>query len=133
MAGAPDWWDASVGYTAQMQAAYAAWLAWGAERWPDLPVVFAILAGGAPIQIERLRSRGVDTRRATAANTYFDTASYGRLALELSLASFGVGQLLYGSDTPVIDPGPTFRAVHDLGKAASDALFIRNPAALLAR
>jgi 6-methylsalicylate decarboxylase len=130
---APDWWGASVGYTAQMQAAYAAWLAWGAERWPGLPVVFAILAGGAPIQNERLQSRGVDTRLATAANTYFDTASYGRLALELSLASYGVGRLLYGSDIPIIDPGPTLRAVNDLGKAASDALFARNASILLAR
>ena len=34
----------------------------GQERWPDVPVVFAILAGGAPIQLERLASRGVDVR-----------------------------------------------------------------------
>ena len=32
------------------------------ERWPDVTVVFAILAGGAPIQLERLSSRGVDVR-----------------------------------------------------------------------
>jgi len=30
--GAPDWWTAIVAYTAQMQAAYASWLAAGAAR-----------------------------------------------------------------------------------------------------
>ena len=39
------------------------------------------------------------------ANIYLDTASYGARALELSLASYGVGRLLYGSDVPVIESG----------------------------
>ena len=51
---APDWWPALADYTAQMQTAYLAWLARGQERWPDVPVVFAILAGGGPFQLERL-------------------------------------------------------------------------------
>ena len=46
---APAWWSAVVDYTAQMQAAYAAWLARDAARFPELPVIFAILAGGAPV------------------------------------------------------------------------------------
>jgi predicted TIM-barrel fold metal-dependent hydrolase len=132
-AGAPDWWAPGIDYTAQMQAAYGAWLAHGVERWPQLPVVFAILAGGAPFQIERLQSRGVDTRRATgAANVYFDTASYGRLALELCLATFGVTRLVYGSDAPVLDPAVSLSTINALGKVTSDAILRNNAAALVA-
>ena len=69
-AWAPDWWPAVVDYTSQMQRAYLAWLAHGQERWPDVDVVFAILAGGGPIQLERLASRGVDVgRRCTGTSS----------------------------------------------------------------
>ena len=76
--GAPSWWTAIVDYTAEMQAAYIAWLAAGAARWHDLDVVFAILAGGAPIQLERMAARGVDERSAMLPHIWFDTATYGR-------------------------------------------------------
>ena len=128
--GAPSWWSSVVGYTAQMQAAYAAWLAQGADAWPKLDVVFAILAGGAPFQLERLASRGVDSRGVLAANVYLDTASYGDRALELSLATYGVGRLLYGSDVPVIDSEPTLRSVRGFGQAVADAVCRDNPARL---
>ena len=92
-AGAPRWWAAVVDYTAQMQAAYAAWLAGGAERWPELRVVFAILAGGAPFQLERLRlERRVGRVTSCTSNVFFETSSYGRRAIELCLATFGVSQ-----------------------------------------
>jgi Amidohydrolase len=126
-----DWWAPVVDYTAQMQSAYAAWLACGAERWPSLPVVFAILAGGAPFQLERFASRGVDTTLATRSNTYFDTASYGRLALEFCLAAFGLHRLVYGSDSPVIEATPPLDAIQTLGKEAVDAICSRNALALL--
>jgi hypothetical protein len=129
--GAPDWWPAVVDYTAQMQAAYAAWLAHGSDRWPDLRVVFAILAGGAPFQLERLASRGVDTRGVLHPNVYLDTASYGVRALELSLSTYGIGQLVYGSDAPVIDAEPTLRAIRGFGQAVADAVCRDNPARLL--
>ena len=129
--GAPDWWPAVVDYTAQMQAAYAGWLASGAQRWPDLRVVFAILAGGAPFQFERLSSRGVAGRELLHENVYFETASYGRRALEVCLATFGVSQLCYGSDTPVIDAAPTLDAVRGFGDAVADALCNLNPSRLL--
>jgi predicted TIM-barrel fold metal-dependent hydrolase len=120
-----------VDYTAQMQAAYAAWLAHGSDRWPDLRVVFAILAGGAPFQLERLASRGVDTRGVLHPNVYLDTASYGVRALELSLSTYGIGQLVYGSDAPVIDAEPTLRAIRGFGQAVADAVCRDNPARLL--
>jgi 6-methylsalicylate decarboxylase len=128
---APDWWPAVVDYTTQMQAAYAAWIALYADRWPDLSVVFAILAGGAPFQLERLASRGIDTRGVLRPNVYLDTASYGERALELALATYGVGQLVYGSDTPVIDSGPTLRSIRGFGQAVADAVCRENPARLL--
>jgi len=130
-AGAPDWWPAVVDYTAQMQAAYAAWIALYADRWPDLPVVFTILAGGAPFQLERLASRGIDARGVVRPNVYLDTASYGQRALELSLATYGVAQLVYGSDAPVIDSESTLRSIRGFGQAVADVVCRENPARLL--
>jgi hypothetical protein len=125
------WWDAVVDYAVQMQAAYLDWVARGVERWPRLRVVFAILAGGAPFQLERLRSRGVDPRTALRETVFLETASYGRRALELCLAVLGGRQILYGSDAPVIDPRPTLQAVRGFGGAVTDALCRDNPTALL--
>jgi hypothetical protein len=129
--GAPEWWTAVVDYTAQMQAAYAAWLAGGAERWPVLSVVFAILAGGGPFQFERLASRGISGRSLLHENVYFETSSYGRRALDLCLATFGVRQLCFGSDAPVIDPFPTLDAVRGFGEAVAEALCSSNPSRIL--
>jgi 6-methylsalicylate decarboxylase len=106
--GMPPWWTPVIDYTAQMQAAFAAVLARGA---PDVPVIFAILAGGAPFQLERLHQRG-DVEEIPP-NLYFDTASYGRHALDLAVAACGSERILYGSDTPVMDPGPTREAIGD--------------------
>jgi predicted TIM-barrel fold metal-dependent hydrolase len=129
--GAPGWWPAAVAYTAQMQCAYATWLVRGADAWPNLRVLFAILAGGAPIQLERLASRGVDTRTVLHDNVFLDTASYGSRALELVLATYGVGQLVYGSDVPIVDPEPTLNSVRGFGQAVADAVCRENPARLL--
>ena len=130
-AAAPGWWGAVVDYTAQQQAAYAMWLARGLDEYPSLRVVFAILAGGVPIQLERLRSRGFDVRLARTANIFFDTASYGRHALELCLATFGIRQLVYGTDVPVVDSRPTAEALAGLGHAVSNAARAENPSLLL--
>jgi 6-methylsalicylate decarboxylase len=127
--GGPSWWAPVVGYTAQMQAAYAAWLGGGLERWPELPVVFAILAGGGPFQLERMESRGLDV--GSAPSVYLDTASYGCRAIGLCVAAVGREQLLYGSDVPVIDAGPTLGAVRGLGPDVERALCVDNPARLL--
>lgn len=129
--GAPPWWGAVVDYTAQMQAAYATWLARDADRFSTIPVIFSILAGGAPIQLERMRSRGFDDRDAIHANVFFDTSSYGRRALELCLSTFGVNQLVYGSDVPVIDPWPTLQAVRGFGEAVEGIVMRDTPGRLL--
>ena len=118
-ASAPAWWPAVVDYTSQMQRAYFAWLAGAQERWPDVTVVFAILAGGGPIQLERLASRGADVRSSLHRNVFFDTASYGRRALELCIETFGVEQLVFGTDTPIVDPTPAIRAVDAFGESVA--------------
>jgi 6-methylsalicylate decarboxylase len=113
-ASAPPWWAAVADYTAQMQAAYLSWLADRAERHPDLAVVFAVLAGGAPIQLERLRSRGGAVPGAEA-RVYLDTASYGPRALRLCAEALGADRLVFGSDVPVLAAAPTLQALVDLG------------------
>jgi hypothetical protein len=128
---APGWWSEVASYTAEMQAAYLAWLARGASAFPGLNVVFALLAGGAPFQLERLASRGIDARPAGRESIFLDTASYGRRALELAFETHGVGQLVFGSDTPVLAAGPGLRAIAEFGNAVSDAVRRENPSLLL--
>lgn len=121
--GAPGWWTPVVEYTRQMQAAYAAWVSAGRF---EVPVVFAIMAGGAPFQLERLRSRG-DVAELPP-NVYFDTASYGRLAVDLTAAAYGLDRVLYGTDTPVMEARRTREALGE----AFEALAGENPARLFA-
>lgn len=122
-AGVPGWWTPVVEYTAQMQAAYASWLANGPE---GVPVVFAIMAGGAPFQAERLRSRGEIAE--APPNVYFDSASYGQRAVDLTAAAFGLDRILFGTDTPVMDARLTREAIGD----AFETLAVENPARLFA-
>lgn len=127
----PSWWSWALGYTAQMQAAYLSWLSSGRDRWPDLRIVFAILAGGAPFQLERLTHRGVNVRSALDPNTFFDVATFGRRAIELVIETFGVHRLVYGSDTPVVDPGPTLAAIRGFGDSVTYVLQTETPTELL--
>ena len=131
-AGRPEWWDWVTGYPARMQEAYLAWLAFGRERWPSLRVLFAMLAGGGPFQLERLARRGVDVRSALDPNTFFEVSTHGRRAIELCVETFGVSQLAYGSDLPVVDPAPTLAAVRGFGDAVTHVLQTDTPERLLA-
>jgi predicted TIM-barrel fold metal-dependent hydrolase len=128
----PPWWEWVTGYPARMQSAYLAWLAIGRERWPTLKVLFAMLGGGGPFQLERLARRGVDVRSALDPNTFFDVSTHGRRAMELCIETFGVDQLAYGSDTPVVDPRPTLDAVRGFGDAVVHVLQTDTPSRLLA-
>ncbi len=129
-----DWWGPVVDYSAQMQKAYFSWLAEGRDRFPTLRVVFAILAGGAPFQLERRAVRGDDTdvRSALDPLAFFDVSSYGRRAIELCIETFGVHQLVYGSDTPVADPAPTLHAVRGFGDSVAHLMQVTTPGSLLA-
>jgi amidohydrolase family protein len=129
-ADAPPWWASVVDYTAQVQAAYLAWMATRAGSPPRPRAIFAILAGGAPFQLERLATRGGDESLAVDPSVFLDVASYGRRALELCLSTFGVRQLVFGSDFPVVDPEPSLRAVHAFGDAVATAIREETPTML---
>ena len=129
--GRPPWWGWTIGYAGQMQRAYFAWLADGRERLPVARVVFTILAGGAPFLLERLTHRGVEVRSALDPGVFFDTATHGRRAIELCIETFGAGQLVYGSDMPVVDSHSTLQAVRGFGDAVARLLQIETPGALL--
>jgi predicted TIM-barrel fold metal-dependent hydrolase len=125
------WWAPGVVYVAQMQAAYASWVSAGAARWPRLRVVFALLAGGAPFQIERLLRRGLDPRAPFAPNIWLETSSYGERALELSLQTFGAGRLLFGSDAPIDSMADALSVISRFGSALESELLSSNPSTAL--
>jgi predicted TIM-barrel fold metal-dependent hydrolase len=120
---APAWWPALNGYVAEMAAAWHAWAAWGRPAHPRLRVVFAMLAGLAPLHAERLAARGGPADAVHDRLTYFDTSSYGPRAIDAMLRAVGVDRLLYGSDRPVVAPQP----IGALGAAAEHALTVANP------
>ncbi len=100
----PLWWPALTRYVAQMQAAWLAFQSAGRLRHPELRVVFAMLAGLAPLQLERLGSRGGGLANLRDRNIFYDTSSYGSVAIGMVGEVVGHGQLLYGSDRPVVEP-----------------------------
>jgi 6-methylsalicylate decarboxylase len=129
-AGMPPWWPNLAAYPGLSIRAFFAWRALGAPRWPGLRVCFAIMGGAAPFLEERWRTFSGETR-AIDRNLFFDTASCGRLALECGLATYGVEQVVLGTDIPVISPAPLSRALDELGAAADDAVARTNPLRLL--
>ncbi len=100
----PLWWPAMTSYVASMQAAWMAFLAAGRVRHPGLRVVFSMLAGLAPLQHERLASRGCLTPDLADPHTFYETSSFGAPTVALLSDLVGPSQLLYGSDRPVVDP-----------------------------
>jgi 6-methylsalicylate decarboxylase len=102
----PLWWSALTGYVAEMQAAWLTFATLGRREHPRLRIVFGMLAGGAPLLSERLAARGGPPIELRDPLTYYETSSYGPVAIEAMAARVGAGQLLYGSDRPVIEPVP---------------------------
>ena len=92
---------------AQTQAAWLTFATLGRRRHPGLRVLFAILAGGAPLQAERLAARGGPALGLQDPLTFYETSSYGRAAIEAMARIVGAEQLVYGSDRPVIEPHRT--------------------------
>jgi hypothetical protein len=120
----PPWWAALTGYVASMQAAWQAFAVWGRPAHAGLRVCFAMLAGLAPLQRERLVARGGSA--PNDPDVFLDVSSYGGRAVDAVLREVGVDRLVEGSDRPVI-------GVTDLGlgDAMRTALRERNPARLL--
>jgi 6-methylsalicylate decarboxylase len=100
----PLWWRPLTDYVFQMQAAWLTFATHGRRELPGLTVVFAMLAGGAPLQGERLASRGGPAIDVRDPLTFYDTSSYGPGLVGAMADWVGSGQLVYGSDRPVIDP-----------------------------
>jgi hypothetical protein len=128
---APAWWGPSGPYVAETALA---WLAVAAEVrpvLPHLPVLWAILAGLAPLHAERTALRGGP---ATGEDpwTFYEPSSYGPRAVRSLACAVGTGQLVYGSDRPsapaAVDPiGAAF------GPAAADLARTDNAARLFGR
>jgi hypothetical protein len=80
--------------------------------------VFAMLAGGAPLQTERLTARGGPTFDLQDPLTFYDTSSYGPMMIEAMAAWLGPDRLVYGSDRPVIEPVRSGREAQLMNNAA---------------
>jgi predicted TIM-barrel fold metal-dependent hydrolase len=107
--GEPLWWRALTDYVSQMQAAWLTFAAYARRELPRLRVVFAMLAGGAPLLSERLEARGGPAIDLHDQLTFYDTSSYGPKLVEATARLVGPGRLVYGSDRPVIEPIKTGR------------------------
>ena len=98
----PGWWPALTSYVTQLHEAWHAWMAWGREQHPLLTVVWAMLAGGAPLHAERLAARG--GIEWTDLFSFYDVSSYGLRAIDAMAGAVGADRLVHGSDRPVVDP-----------------------------
>jgi predicted TIM-barrel fold metal-dependent hydrolase len=126
---APGWWTAMTRYVADMNAAWHAFAAFGRPRHPLLRVVFAMLAGGAPLHAERLAARGGPAAAVADGRLFYDTSSYGVRTIDALVRCVGIDQLVHGSDRPVVDaPSPAL-----LGPAAREAMVGANVARLLGK
>ncbi len=103
----PVWWAAMTDYIAQMQAAWLTFAALGRRRYPRLRVLFALLAGGAPLLSERLGARGGPPIELRDPLSFYETSSFGPAAVETMVELVGADQLVYGSDRPVVEPART--------------------------
>ena len=124
--GEPAWWPAMTRYVFEMQSAWLAFVSEGRPAHHGLPVVFAMLAGCAPLHGERLAGRGGPACMTADPLFFYDCSSYGTQALDAMVRCVGVEQIVFGSDRPVIQP----TGCH-LGDAARHAIEVVNPARVL--
>lgn len=114
----PLWWRALTDYVSQMQAAWLTFATYGRRELPGLRVVFAMLAGGAPLLSERLATRGGPAVDLVDPLTFYDTSSYGPRMVEAMARWVGPSQLLFGSDRPVVEPVLTGREAELMANGA---------------
>ncbi len=119
----PLWWRALTDYVAQMQAAWLTFATVVRREHPELVVVFAMLAGGAPLHSERLATRGGPAVALRDPGVFYDCSSYGPAAVAAIARIVGAEQLVYGSDRPVVQPI----------RGGEDRRLQRNAARLVAR
>ncbi len=124
--GRPAWWCPVVPYVTQLHSAWWAWIDGGRDRFAQLPVCFAALAGLGPLHGERHRARGGD-RAAIDPLSFVETSSYGKQAVDAVIRVLGIDVVCHGSDRPYAASAPPA-----LGDAALHAIRNRNPGRLLA-
>jgi 6-methylsalicylate decarboxylase len=122
----PGWWAPVVDYTAQLQAAWWAWHAYGGRAsFPRLRICFVAAAGLAPVHHERLVARG--GRLGTIdQNLYVDTSGYGPQAIDAVARVLGIDQVVHGTDRPYAEAVDLRK-----GDAADAAIRRTNPHRLL--
>ena len=87
-----------------------------------------------PVLLDRLPPRlgdCVDVRSALDPLAFFDIATYGRRAIELCIETFGVTQLVFGSDTPVLEASQALGTVRGFGDAVVEIIQTETPRVLL--
>ncbi len=119
------WWPAMVDYVQQMHAAWFAFRAYGRPQHPRLRVLFAMLAGLAPLHVERFAARA-GLRSVVDLDAFLELSSYGPAAIDAVVRVLGIDVLVNGSDRPYALP-----SVGELGGAEQHALRITNPDRLL--
>ena len=121
------WWAPCTAYVAELHAAWHAWAAWGRGSHPQLHVLWAALAGLAPLHAERTALRGGPAGAAQADPlAFYDTSGYGPRARGWMACSVGTGQLVHGTDAPVVAVSD-----HDHDDDDDDGLRTENVARLL--
>jgi hypothetical protein len=132
----PLWWPALTSYVSQLQRAWLAFNAVGRAAHPRLRVIFSMLAGLAPLHGERLRARGGRLDQDPDPLVFYETSSYGPVAIRALAGIVGPQQILYGSDRPVVEPGelgmPDALDWAPVIDASQRALAVRRPQAVLA-
>ena len=106
-APAGAWLPPLTAYVASLSAAWLAWAVHGRHAHPQLRVVFAALAGLAPLHAERLAARGHPEAawRALADRlTFLETSTYGASALRALAGAVGPAVLVHGTDHPYAEP-----------------------------
>jgi hypothetical protein len=129
-AGPAPWWPALTTYVTDVHVAWHALAGFGRPAHPALRVCFAMLAGLAPLHVERLAVRGGGALARDAAvdpHVFYDTSSYGPRSTAAMADVVGLDQLVTGSDRPVVDPPLR----HPLGKRAAVATATTNVHRLL--
>jgi len=101
----PSWWSPATRYVAQQHAAWHSFLGFARPHVPTLRVVFALLAGLAPLHAERTARRSSASQEAALQDplVFYDTSSYGPRAVRAMATAVGIGQLVHGTDHPVAD------------------------------
>ena len=104
----PPWWPAATAYVAQQHAAWHAFHAVVRGELRELRVIFALLAGLAPLHFERTVRRGGTEVESALADPlcFYETSSYGRRAIRAMVCAVGICQLVHGSDYPAAAPAP---------------------------